>query len=321
MAGATHVLPRAWPRTTAWRRRSFRRAVTFYLLISPWLVGFILLGAVPLAGAFVMSFTNYDGLNLDYVRFVGTDNYARAFGDSDAQYALGRTLLLMAVVVPIGLALQLALALMVNQPIRFSNVFRTIFYLPYVIPVVAAVWIWKIFVDPTGGLVNAVAGAVSAGANWHLLVEQPTAVLALLTIWAAAGGGMVIFLAGLQGIPTEYREAAMIDGASPWQVTRFVTLPLLSPLIFFQVVVGVIATLQILQQPILLTPGITGISPGTVPPRDNYVFVGHAYNAIFVNHLFGYGAALLWILFALVLLLTLVLFRTSGRWVFYGVQQ
>ncbi|TMG60085.1 MAG: sugar ABC transporter permease [Chloroflexi bacterium] len=150
MAGATHVLPRAWPRTTAWRRRSFRRAVTFYLLISPWLVGFILLGAVPLAGAFVMSFTNYDGLNLDYVRFVGTDNYARAFGDSDAQYALGRTLLLMAVVVPIGLALQLALALMVNQPIRFSNVFRTIFYLPYVIPVVAAVWIWKIFVDPTG---------------------------------------------------------------------------------------------------------------------------------------------------------------------------
>src|SRR2546422_11678792 len=98
MAGATHVLPRAWPRTTAWRRRGFRRAVTFYLLISPWLVGFILLGAVPLAGAFVMSFTNYDGLNLDYVRFVGVDNYSRAFGDSDAQYALGRTLLLMAVV-------------------------------------------------------------------------------------------------------------------------------------------------------------------------------------------------------------------------------
>src|SRR6266571_285246 len=179
MAGATHVLPRAWPRTTAWRRRGFRRAVTFYLLISPWLVGFILLGAVPLAGAFVMSFTNYDGLNLDYVRFVGTDNYTRAFGDADAQYALGRTLLLMAIVVPVGLALQLALALMVNQPIRFSNVFRTIFYLPYVVPVVAGVWIWKIFVDPTGGLLNALLGVVLADVNVRWLVEYPTAVLAL----------------------------------------------------------------------------------------------------------------------------------------------
>ena len=321
MAGATHVLPRVMPRPALLRRRAVRRAATFYLLVSPWLLGFVLLSAVPLAGALLMSLTNYDGLNLDYVAFVGVDNYARAFSDPEAQHALLRTLLLMVLVVPTGLVLQLLLALMVDQPIRLSNLFRTIFYLPYVIPVVAAVWIWKIFVDPTGGLVNAAAGAVFPEANWRLLVEYPTAVLAVLTIWGAAGGGMVVFLAGLQGIPAEYREAAMIDGASPWQVTRFVTLPLLSPVIFFQVVVGVIATLQILQQPILLTPGITGISPGTVPPRDNYVFVGHAYNAIFVNHLFGYGAALLWILFALVLLLTLVLFRTSGRWVFYGVQQ
>src|SRR5438094_716782 len=308
MAGATHVLPRAWPRTTAWRRRSFRRAVTFYLLISPWLVGFILLGAVPLAGAFVMSFTNYDGLNLDYVRFVGTDNYARAFGDSDAQYALGRTLLLMAVVVPIGLALQLALALMVNQPIRFSNVFRTIFYLPYVIPVVAAVWIWKIFVDPTGGLVNAAAGAVFPEANWRLLVEYPTAVLAVLTIWGAAGGGMVVFLAGLQGIPAEYREAAMIDGASRAQVTRYITLPLLTPVIFFNLVTGIIVALQILVQPMLLSPGILGLNPGTVPPRDNYLYSVHAscghsatnslilstayaVLAVFVSALLGYGFA------------------------------
>ena len=320
MAGATHVLPRAWPRTSAWRRRSFRRAVTFYLLISPWLVGFILLGAVPLAGAFVMSFTNYDGLNLDYVRFVGVDNYARAFGDADAQYALGRTLLLMAIVVPVGLALQLALALMVNQPIRFSNVFRTIFYLPYVIPVVAAVWIWKIFVDPTGGLVNAAAGAVFPEANWRLLVEYPTAVLAVLTIWGAAGGGMVVFLAGLQGIPAEYREAAMIDGASRAQVTRYITLPLLTPVIFFNLVTGIIVALQILVQPMLLSPGILGLNPGTVPPRDNYLYAVHAYIEIFTKQLFGYGSALLWLLFAVVLMLTLLLFKTSRRWVFYGVE-
>src|SRR2546428_5191264 len=149
MAGATHVLPRAWPRTTAWRRRGFCGAVTFYLLISPWLLGFGLLGGVPLAGAFVMSFTNYAGLNLDYVRFVGTDNYSRAFGDSDAQYALGRTLLLMAVVVPAGLALPLPLALMVNQPTPISNGFRTLLYPPYVIPVLPAVRILESFLGPT----------------------------------------------------------------------------------------------------------------------------------------------------------------------------
>src|SRR5207244_10817934 len=111
--------------------------------------------------------------------------------------------------------------------------FRSICLLPYILPVVAAGWIWNIVVDPTGGLVNAVAGAVSAGANSHLLVEQPTAVLALLTIWRAAGAGMVVFLAGLQGIPAEYREAAMIDGASRAQVTRYITLPLLTPVLFF----------------------------------------------------------------------------------------
>jgi multiple sugar transport system permease protein len=320
MAGATHVLPQTWPRSAAWRRRGFRRGLTFYLLISPWLIGFVLLGAIPLAGAFVMSFTNYDGLNLDYLTFVGTDNYTRALGDADAQYALGRTLLLMAFVVPVGLALQLALALMVNQKIRFSNFFRTIFYLPYVIPVVASVWIWKIFVDPTGGLLNALIGTVLPDLHVRWLVEYPTAVLAVLTVWAAAGGGMVVFLAGLQGIPAEYREAAMIDGASRTQVTRYITLPLLTPVIFFNLVTGIIVALQILVQPMLLSPGILGLNPGTVPPRDNYLYVVHAYIEIFTKQLFGYGSALLWVLFAVVLGLTVLLFKTSRRWVFYGVE-
>ncbi len=288
MAGATHVLPQAWPRSAAWRRRGFRRGLTFYLLISPWLIGFVLLGVIPLAGAFVMSFTNYDGLNLDYLSFVGADNYTRAIGDADAQYALGRTLLLMAFVVPVGLALQLALALMVNQKM--------------------------------GGLLNALIGTVLPDLNIRWLVEYPTAVLALLTIWAAAGGGMVVFLAGLQGIPAEYREAAMIDGASRTQVTRYITLPLLTPVIFFNLVTGIIVALQILVQPMLLSPGILGLNPGTVPPRDNYLYVVHAYIEIFTKQLFGYGSALLWVLFAVVLGLTVLLFKTSRRWVFYGVE-
>jgi len=321
MSAAASTIAGPSARAVAWRRREVRRAFTFYAFLSPWLLGFALLTAVPLAVALLMSLTNYDGFNLDRASFVGLDNYARALMDPDAHHALQRTVILMAIVVPIGVAVQLGLALLLDQRLRFSGLFRTIFYLPHIIPVVGAAWVWKLFTDPNGGLLNALIGVFRPDTYVRWLVEYPTAVLAVLVIWAAAGGGMVIFLAGLQGIPAEYREAAMIDGANPWQVTRFITLPLLSPVIFFQLVVGVIATLQILQQPILLTPGITGISPGTVPQRDNYVFVGHAYTAIFVNHNFGYGAALLWILFALVLALTLVLFRTSRRWVFYGVEQ
>ena len=348
MTGAAQVLDRPVARVAPWRRRGLRRAVTFYLLISPWLIGFVLLAAIPLVMAFLMSLSNYDGLNLEYVQFVGTGSekleellrgmfpqarigrldrdtvrgrhdFERMLKALDAG-ELGRTLLLMAVVVPFSLALQLALALLVNQRIRFTSLFRTIFYLPYVIPVVAAAWVWKIFVDPTGGLLNALLGVAGAEVNVRWLVEYPTVVLALLTIWGAAGGGMVVFLAGLQGIPAEYREAAMIDGANRLQVTRHITLPLLSPVIFFNLVTGIIATLQILVQPMLLAPGILGLSPGTVPPRDNYLYAVHAYLEIFVKQLFGYGSALLWLLFAVVLGLTLVLFKTSRRWVFYGIE-
>lgn len=320
MTAATGALHRYAPRSALWRRRGVRKAATFYLLISPWLLGFALLSAIPLALAFLMSFTNYDGLNLDYVRFLGLDNYARALTDPDAQHALGRTLVLVAAVVPAGLVLQLALALMLNQPIRLSPLFRTIFYLPYVIPVVAGAWVWKLFTDPTGGLLNALLGLVTPDANIRWLVEYPTVVLALFTIWGAAGGGMVVFLAGLQGIPAEYREAAMIDGASRVQVTRYITLPLLTPVIFFNLVIGIIGALQILVQPMLLAPGIVGLGPGTVPPSDNYLYAVHAYITIFVHQLFGYGSALLWLLFLVVVVLTFVLFKTSRRWVFYGVE-
>lgn len=320
MTGAARALPHVPPRTAWWQRRRVRRGVTFYLLVLPWLLGFVLLTAVPLALAFGMSFTNYDGLNAGYLQFVGLENYGRALRDPDAQAALQRSFVLIAIVVPLGLVVQLALAVMLDQRIQARGIFRTLFYVPHVIPVVAGAWVWKIFTDPQGGLLNALISVVRADTHVVWIVEHPTAVLAAFAIWAAAGGGMVIFLAGLQGIPAEYREAAMIDGAGRWQVARHITLPLLTPVIFFQLVMGMIGTLQILVQPILLTPGVTRMGPGVIPPADNYLFVVHAYSKIFVNQLFGYGSALLWILFAIVLALTLVMFRTSRRWVFQGAE-
>ncbi|OLC53070.1 MAG: hypothetical protein AUH85_15010 [Chloroflexi bacterium 13_1_40CM_4_68_4] len=283
--------------------------MTFYALISPWLIGFVLLGAIPLALGLLMSFTNYDGLNLDYLQFVGLDNYRRAFSDPDALHSMQRTLVFVGAAVSLGLVVQLGLALLLDQRIRFQGAFRTLFYLPYVIPVVAGAWIWKIFTDPNGGLLNALLGFVWPDISVHWIVQQPTLVLVLFTVWAAAGGGMV------QNIPAQLREAAMIDGAGSAQVLRFITLPLLTPVILFQLIVSMIGALQILMQPLLLAPGLLG--PGTLPPRDNYLYVVHAYNQIFVNQLFGYGSALLWLLFLVALGLTLVVFRTSRFWVHY----
>ena len=318
MAGGARTLAGALPQSGWWRRRGARRAVTFYALIAPWLLGFALLTAVPLALAFGMSFTNYDGLNAGYLRFGGPENYLRALQDPDAAHSLERLLVVIGVVVPLSLLVQLGLALLLDQRIRGTSGFRTLFYLPSIVPPVAAAWVWKIFTDAQGGLLNAIIGIVRPETYVVWIVDHPTAVLVLLTVWSAAGGGMVVFLAGLQGIPAELREAAMIDGAGRWEISRHITLPLLTPVIFFQLVMGMILTLQILVPPILLTPGVTRMGPGVIPPADNYLFVVHASNKIFVNQLFGYGSALLWILFAIVTALTVVLFKTSRRWVFYG---
>jgi multiple sugar transport system permease protein len=320
VAGGARILAGTLARDAWWRRRAARRAATFYALTSPWIIGSALLTAVPLALAFGMSFTNYDGLNAGYLQFVGLENYARAAQDPDALHSLERLLVLIVVVVPLSLAVQLGLALMLDQRIRGVGAFRTLFYLPSIVPPVGAAWVWKIFTDAQGGLLNAIIGIARPDTYIAWIVEHPTAVLVLLTVWAAAGGGMVVFLAGLQGIPAELREAAMIDGADPWRIARHITLPLLTPVIFFQLVMGLILTLQILVPPILLAPGVTRLGPGVIPPSDNYFFVVHAYNKIFVNQLFGYGSALLWILFAIILGLTLLLFRTSRRWVYYGAE-
>jgi multiple sugar transport system permease protein len=320
VVGAAQAIEgRAALRATWWRRRRTRRAITFYAFISPWLIGFVLLGAVPLVLALAMSFTNYDGLNLDYVRFVGLDNYARAISDPDARHALQRTLVFVGSTVVLGLVVQLGAALLLDAPIRGRGVFRTLFYLPYVVPVVAGAWIWKIFTDPSGGLLNALVRVIGPDFAMNWIVEEPTTVLVLFTVWAFTGAGMVIFLAGLQGIPSELKEAAQIDGAGPLSVLRFITLPLLTPVILFQLVVSLIGALQIIQQPLLLAPGILG--PGTLPPRDNYLYIVHAYHQIFVDQRFGYGAALLWILFLVTLALTLLLVRSSRHWVHYEEAQ
>ncbi|HLZ63218.1 MAG TPA: sugar ABC transporter permease, partial [Ktedonosporobacter sp.] len=221
-----------------WSRYSSR---TFYLFVAPWVIGFMTLTALPLAYALMISFTDWDGISTRW-HWVGLDNYAQLLQNADTWYSLGRTLLYTGIAVPLSIAGGLGLALLLNQRLKAVGFFRTIFYVPSIVPVVATAIMWKLIFDRDAGVLNAFLQRLGLPALTWLV--DPTAFYALivLTLWGL-GGGMVIMLAGLQGIPTELNEAAVVDGANRWQAFRSITLPMLSPVIFFQVVTGVIASL------------------------------------------------------------------------------
>lgn len=296
--------------------RAWRKRVTFYLFISPWVIGFVALYLIPLVLGLLTSTTNYDGTDLAHLKFVRLDNYARAFSDPEAAFTAGRTLLWVALNLPAWLLLSFMLALILNQGLRGRGIFRTLYYLPSVMPAVATVWTWKIFLDNNFGLLAAIVDWILPGAVIPWLTKYALGSMTLVSLWGGLGSGMVIFLAGLQGIPRELEEAARIDGANRLQVFGYVTIPLITPVIFFQLIMGLIGGFQALVIPLLL---VSGYSSRT-PPRSLYLYMVYTYNQIFVYQRFGYGTALLWILFAVILSLTLLVFATQRHWVHYEVE-
>jgi ABC-type sugar transport system permease subunit len=294
--------------------RNQRRTLTFYMLVSPWLIGFIFLGVFPLVVGFFVSLTNYDGLNIDSFKMVGIDNYARAFEDQDVAFSLGRTVLWGLLNLPLWLVLSFALAVILNQKVKGRGIFRTIFYLPYLIPATAAVTAWRIVLEKNFGYLNAALNFIQPGIAIGWLTEHALLGMTTIAVWLGLGAGMVIFLAGLQGIPDELKEAARIDGASSWQVFRHVTLPLMTPVIFFQLVLGLIGAFQQLNLPLIITD--VGITSTAVPPRPIYLYMIHTYRQIFTSQRFGYGTALLWMLFIGILVLTMIVFWSEKYWVY-----
>jgi multiple sugar transport system permease protein len=307
---------------TSGRRRPWSRysSRTFYLFISPWLVGFVALTVIPMVYALLVSFTSYDGISRWH--WVGISNYVELIYDSNTWFSISRTLLYVVLAVPLSIAGGLGLALLVNMRVRFVGFFRTLFYLPTVVPIVAGALTFRLLFDNDNGPIDAFIGLFHGPDI--LWLGDPLAIipLLLLILWGM-GGGMVLSLAGLQGIPQELKEAAKVDGASAWYSLRSVILPLLSPILFFQVVTGVIAALQVLVQPLLLTNSNAGQDSSGLAqvPRANYLYMVNVFAQFFQNERFGYGAALLWVLFACILLITILLFRTSALWVYYEVDQ
>ncbi|MER5209530.1 sugar ABC transporter permease [Streptomyces sp. NPDC002838] len=300
------------------RRRSLttRRAWAFYAFAGPWVLGFLALTAYPLGYALWLSFTNSDGLS-NNSRFVGLDNYMEVFSDSETLHSLARTGVFTAMTVPLTIVAGLFLAVLVNQPIRGRGLFRTLLYLPAVVPPVGAALAFKMIFDRDSGSANGLLDLF--GINGLAWLADPYArwVLMVLTLWGV-GNVMIISLAGLQDIPKELHEAARVDGASPWQSFTRITLPLLSPVLFFQVVTGIIAALQTFA-PLLISLDPTPKGLGSVPESNSFIMI-HVLNQYLVDGRYGYASALLWVLFLIIVAVTFLVFKLSKGAVFYSVE-
>jgi multiple sugar transport system permease protein len=307
--------PAATPVDRKKKPPSLRKARTFYLFVAPWIIGFVALTVFPLGYAFWLSLTDSDGLS-PRTHFVGFDNYVEIFRDPLTLSSPGKTGLFALVTVPLSILAGLLLAVMLNQPIKGRGLLRGLIYLPAVVPPVGAALTFRLIFDRDAGAANGVLSGLGADPITWLVDPNVRYVLYALVLWGC-GGSMIISLAGLQDIPRELLEAAQVDGASYWQSFTRITVPLLSPVILFQVITGVIGSLQSFA-PLLLSSGSLS-GAGTVP-QGNYLYMIHVFAQYFSASRFGYASAMLWLLFAVILLVTLVIIKVSARTVFYTVE-
>ena len=280
------------------------------LFIAPWLMGLLVFTLYPIGASFYYSFTQYDVVSAPV--WVGVQNYAQILtGDTAFWRAVGNTLWYGGVSIPLGLTVAVGVALLLNMKVRGLPFFRTVFFLPSIVPDVASSLLWAWILNPQFGLANAVLRALRIPTlGW---LSDPTWAkpsLVLIGLWGF-GGSMVIFLAALQDIPEQLYEAAELDGANAWRKTWHVTLPMLTPTIFFNLVLGVIGAFQYFTTAFVLARG------GEGPAGSLLFYALLIYRNAFSYFKMGYASALSWLLFAFVFLLTLIIFKSSGRWVYY----
>ncbi len=296
------------PRTSRPYRPARREAILFYLCISPWLLGFTIFILGPVLSSLGLSFTRWDLLS-DPV-FVGLRNYTRMVDDKLFWQSLSVTIRYTLLYVPAELVGGLLLALLMNQRgVRGIRGARTIYYLPTIISGVAFVVVWMWLFQPEAGLINATLARFGIqGPRW--LADPNTALTALwlMSLWGL-GRAALIYLAGLKGIPQQLYEAAAIDGAGAWQSFRHVTLPMLTPTIFFNLVLSIIGTFQTFTSAFVATNG---------GPLDSTLFyVLYLYRKAFQEFQMGYASALAWVLFLIILVLTILVVRSGQWWVYY----
>ena len=289
----------------------------FYMFIGFWIVMFIFLNVIPMAYSFYLSLTNYDGLTTP--SFIGVENYLNLIKDYRFIGSITNTLIFTFLNITITLILSILLASILNKKIKGQGIFRSILFLPYAVPVIATVYIWKTLLNRESGLINMILGKISSGLYFNMLVDFPMVSLISVFIWQL-GGSMIVFLAGFQNIPPELTEAAEIDGASPYTVFAKIKIPLLTPFIMYQIIVGIMTSFSVIVQPILLTS-----SPGAAftaflnqqPPSQIYFTIIYIFQRAFTNQSFGMAMAASWYMLLVMIIVALVFLRISRRFVFY----
>ena len=288
-----------------------REAIEGMLYLSPWILGFILFVAGPLIASLYLSLTKYNVLRPP--EFIGLQNYIFAFTKDDLFLpSIGRTFYFALLSVPLAMLGSLVIALLLNQKLLATATWRTMYFLPTLTPLVAAALLWRWMLNPDVGLVNYLLSLVGIqGPGWLSSIDWAIPALVLMGLWASVGGSrMIIFLAGLQDVPAELIEAAEIDGAGTWAKFWHVTLPLLTPTMFFNLVLGIIFALRTFEAAFISTAG--------GPARATWFISLHIYQNAFVSFDMGYASALAWVFFIILFVLTYIQFRLSGRWVFYA---
>ena len=301
----------AAPRKRRWSLARRRENLYGYLFLTPWLIGFFGLFLGPGLASLYLSLSKYDVLTPP--QFIGTANYVKMF-TADEQFwsSLWRTAYFAFASVPLSVLGSMTLAILLNAKLRGVTVFRTLFFMPSLVPLVASVVLWKWLLNTDFGIVNQALRSLGVADPPGWFTEQAWAIpsLIFLRLWAGIGGTqMIIFLAGLQGIPEELYDAASIDGASSWQKTLRVTIPLLTPTIFFNTVLGVIGALQTFAAAFVATEGGPGFA--------TWFYSLHIWKHAFDYWNMGYAAALAWFFALIIVALTVFQMVASKTWVFY----
>jgi multiple sugar transport system permease protein len=286
-----------------------RNRIIAYTFLLPNIIGFLVFILIPVIASFFMSFTSWNGFGV--VEFIGLDNYKQLLKDDNFKISFFNSILFMFISVPITLFLSILIAVALNRGIRFVKVFRTAVFLPYVTATIAVAAVWQLIFNPTMGPINGVLMNFGIGQPPGWLSSPAWALISvsIVYIWHSVGYYMVLFLAGLQNIPDYLYEAAELDGAGPISKFFHITLPMLSPVLFFTTIIGVINSFKVFDLIYVLTGG----GPG----RSTHVLVYDIYNTAFKQFEYGYASAMAYVLFLLILVISIIQFRGQKKWVNY----
>lgn len=283
------------------------------VFLSPWIIGFLAFTLFPIIASFIFTFTEFNLSNPEQISFAGLHNYQKLFNDPLARDALAVTFVFGIISTPISVILPIAMAALLNAKLLWGKrIFRTLFYMPYMIPAVSSIFIWQRFLNPDTGWLNRVLAIFGVqGPNWLLDVQWVYPALYMVGIWGI-GNSMLTTLATMQGVPTELYDAAKVDGASAWVSFKKITIPMISPIIFYNLILTIISLLQYFIVPYILTQG-TGR-----PANRLYFFNMHLYKTGFHYFDMGYASVMAWVIFMIALLITALMFISARNWVYYS---